>query len=362
MNMVDENGLATTSTAQNCRSLSRVATFPRMRALLWDDNILYAARGYALLRAEMGRGGIEWNQIGRCKSQWWRNVSSSSRLSFRLFRDGFHALAKLSSGHLVGSVPGAIVTLNPGEPGFRISHAILRGTRPLHIAVTPDDKLYWGEYFDNSRRDEVHIYASTDRGDTWHIAYTFPKGTIRHVHNIIHDPWQSCLWILTGDDDPECRILRASLDLKRVETVFSGSQQVRAVAAVPGEDGLYFSSDTPEESNFVYRLDRDGNLCKLGKLSSSSISGCRVENAIFFSTMVEPSAVNLDKAVCVYGSLDHTTWHRMLEWKKDRWPMRFFQYGNAILPDGKNSTDILAVTTVAVKLGDLETSIWRVVP
>ena len=27
-------------------------------------------------------------------------------------------------------------------------------------------------------------------------------------------------------------------------------------------------------------------------------------------------------------------WRPLCEWKKDRWSMRFFQYGNAFLPDG----------------------------
>ena len=341
-------------------ALSRVATFPHLRALLWADRFLYASRGYDLLRAEMDANSIEWEHVARCNPPSWRNVSASFRLTSRLFRDGFHALAKLSSGHFVAAVPGAIITLNPGEQEFRISHKIRRGTRPLHIATTPDEHFYWGEYFDNPGRDEVHVYASTDRGSTWHVAYTFPEGTIRHVHNIVHDPWQNCLWIFTGDDGGECRILRASFDFKNVETVLSGNQQARAVAAVPTEAGLYFSSDTPQEQNFIYRLNGKGDLTTLAELSSSSIYGSRVGNAIFFTTTVEPSVVNLEQAVCVYGSLDRINWDRKLEWGKDRWPMRFFQYGNAILPDGKNTTDFLVVSTIAVRPGDGETSIWRV--
>jgi hypothetical protein len=358
--MAGENGFALSSSAKSAWNLSPVATFDRLRVLLWSDSFLYASRGYDLLRAEIGEGPIEWGHVARHNPQWWRNASSSLRLPSRLFRDGFHALAKLSSGHLVGAVPGAIVTLNPGENVFRISHRILRGTRPLHIAIAPNGHLYWGEYFDNPDRDEVHIYASTDRGDTWKVAYTFPIGAIRHVHNIVHDSWQHCLWILTGDNGTECRILRASLDLRTVEPVLSGGQQVRAVAAVPAKDGVYFSSDTPLERNFVYRLDRAGILRKLAELSSSSIYGCRAGNGLFFSTMVEPSQVNLDQSASVYGSLDQIHWQRKLEWKKDRWPMLFFQYGNAILPDGHNTTEFLAVTTIAVRPGDMETSIWRV--
>jgi len=278
---------------------------------------------------------------------------------FRLLRDGFHALAVLSSGHLVAAVPGAIITLVPGETKFRVSHKVVRGTRPLHITVTPGAHVFWGEYFDNAQREEVHIYASTDRGTSWNIAYTFPQRTIRHVHNIVYDEWEDCLWVLTGDDGAECRILRASCDFRTVETVMSGSQQARAVAFVPTRDALYFSSDTPLERNHVYRLDRRGSLARAADLSSSSIYGCRVGEAVFFSTMVEPSTVNPDRNVRIYGSLHRAEWRSLLTWRKDRWPMGLFQYGNAFLPDGNNTSGILAVSTVAVESADLETSLWR---
>ena len=345
-------------------TVAPVAAFSRLRALAWDDDWLYASRGYSLLRAKMNTNAdaIEWQPVARYAPAWWRNLSAASRLGFRLCRDGFHALATLASGHMVAAVPGAILTLPPGESEFRVSHRVLRGTRPLHLTATPDDHVFWGEYFDNPARDEAHIYASSDRGTTWDVAYTFPRGAVRHIHNIVYDEWAGCLWVLTGDNGSECRILRASCDFRNVETVLSGNQQARAVALVPTPDGLYFSSDTPLESNHVYRLDRQGTLTELAPLSSSSIYGCRTGNGIFFSTMVEPSPANRDRNVRLYGSRAGLEWRSLMEWRKDSWPMSLFQYGNAILPDGRNTTDLLAVTTVAVRRDNLQTSLWRVFP
>jgi hypothetical protein len=330
-----------------------------MRALAWNDDVLYASRGYTLLRARMNEPRIEWQKVAQYRPAPWRTLSSSMKLSSRLCRDGFHALAVLSSGHLVAAAPNAIVRLAPGESEFQLCHQVLRGTRPLHIAVTPDDRVFWGEYFDNPARDEVHIYASTDHAATWNVAYTFPKGAIRHVHNIVYDQWENCLWVLTGDNGAECRILHASCDFSQVETVLSGNQQARAVALIAAADGLYFSSDTPFEANHIYRLDRRGKLTELASLSSSSIYGCAVGNAIFFSTMVEPSQANPERNVCLYGSPDGVRWQRLLQWPKDRWPMGLFQYGNALLPDGRNSSSLLAVSTVATRQDDQETSLWR---
>jgi hypothetical protein len=356
------HSLAVKSTCRE-RALNpvRIAAFPEMQALAWSGAVLYASRGYTLLRARIRASeSPAWEIIGAYRPGMWRGISLSSRLVSRLFRDGFHALAVLASGHLIAAVPHAIVTLSPGETEFGITHKVVRGTRPLHIATTPDDHIFWGEYFNNPRRDEVHIYASTDRGSHWDIAYTFPTGKIRHVHNIVYDKWENCFWVLTGDEGSECRILRASCDFRNVDVILSGSQQTRAAALAPTEDALYFASDTPFERNHVYRLDRRGNLRRVAALNGPSIYGCSIGNSIFFSTMVEPNSVNSDRSVCLYGSADGDTWHRIVQHPKDRWPMRMFQYGNAFLPDGINTSGFLAVTTIATERCDLETTIWRI--
>jgi hypothetical protein len=338
------------------------AIWPGLRALAWCNDSLYLSRGYSLVRTRMQANASPplWENVGTYRPGPWRNITSSSRLASRLFRDGFHALAALPSDHLVAAVPGSIVTLRPGDTEFRVSHRLLRGTRPLHLAATPGNHIFWGEYFDNPLRDEVHIYASTDCGAHWEVAYTFPKGAIRHVHNIVYDEWENCLWVLTGDDGSECRILRASCDFKNVDVILSGNQQSRSASLIPTRDALYFSSDTPTETNHVYRLDRRGNLSQVAALSSSSIYGCRVGNSIFFSTMVEPSSINSERNVCLYGSADGIQWKRVLQRKKDLWPMGLFQYGNAFLPDGNNTGNLLAVTTIAVERSDLQTTLWRI--
>ncbi|MGH9494483.1 MAG: hypothetical protein ACRD3B_05750, partial [Candidatus Sulfotelmatobacter sp.] len=331
--------------------------------LAWSGDVLHASRGYQLLRAKIdGASPISWQPVAALDPGWKRKLSAANPLTARLFRDGFHALVILPSGGLVAAVPGAIVALRPGESEFRRTHSITRGTRPLHIIAVPGGSIYWGEYFDNAARDQVHIYASSDGGGRWNVAYTFPKGSIRHVHNIVHDPWANCLWVLTGDYGDECRILRFACDFSAVETVLQSKQQARAVAAVSTENGLVFSTDTPLEQNFIYRLDRNGNLSQLAAISNSSINGCRVGDRLFFSTMVEPSEVNRDRSVRVYGSDVNGAdpGQPLLAWQKDRWPMRLFQYGNAFLPDGDNSTNVLAITTIAVQSDDQVTSLYSV--
>jgi hypothetical protein len=366
-------------------SLRRVATWRGIRVLTWDGDVLYGCRGYQIVRLQTGENSTgknqvkttkDWEVLARYRSVWWRNLTSHNTLGYRLMRDGFHALAilggslddQINDQTIVGAVPGAVVTRTAGSDEFRVTHKVLRGTRPLHITVVPSGRIYWGEYFDNRERAEVHIYVSTDRGCSWQVAYTFPAGSIRHIHNIVYDHWNDCLWVLTGDEGAECKVLRASCDLRSVEVVLAGSQQTRAVAAIPTKNGLYFSTDTPFEQNRVYRLnygvDLAGNVERVGDLSSSSIFGCRVScligDSLFFSTMIEPSAVNTSREVQLVGSKDGTNWQVLASWNKDSLPMRYFQYGNAFLPDGENSTRYLAATTIAVETDDLVTTLWEV--
>jgi hypothetical protein len=354
--------IARESASSHKMELQKIAEFHGMRVLCWDRDVLYASRGYEVFATKVNAEGnlSLWNFVGCYHCGLARTLTCATRLTSRLFRDGFHALAVLSPGHLFAAVPGRIIRLMPGDREFHSCHRVLRGTRPLHITVGPNDQLLFGEYFDNRERREVHIFGSSDRGENWDPIYTFPAGSIRHVHNIVFDEWTSCYWILTGDEAHECQIIRASLDFRTVETVIVGGQQARAATLVPTRHALYFSTDTPSERNHIYRLDRTGKLTVISVIRGSSIYGCTVNGSLFFTTMVEPSDANSDRRVRLYASPDGKTWESTMDWTKDNWPMRFFQYGNAFLPDGINTTDLLAVSTTAVRGADVMTSLYRV--
>jgi hypothetical protein len=351
------------STSSPAINLRKLGSWHGIRVLVWRGKDLYGCRGYELLRLDsrdIGSGKTSWQPVARFRPIWWRRLTARNTLSYRLVRSGFHALAIADGESMIAAAPGAIITRDQAGGEFKLTHKVVRGTRPLHITAVPGGNIYWGEYFDNRERAEVHIYASADRGKSWHVAHTFPTGSIRHVHNVIYDRFGDCLWILTGDEGAECKVLRADLDLRNVEVVLSGNQQARAVAAIPTPDALYLSTDTPLERNQVLRLNREGHPETVAELASSSIFGCQTGQALFFSTMAEPSRVNTAREVHLVGSADGSKWQVVASWEKDAWPMHYFQYGNAILPVGENVTNYLAATSIAVKYDDLVTTLWEV--
>lgn len=338
--------------------LEPVGRFPGLRVLAWVGGALYAGRGYTLLRWDQDR--TRWRRVASMDPGVGRRLTAAHRLTARLVRDGYHALAGLPDGRLAAVFPGVIGVLTPGALRFLPSCKVPRGTRPLALAATPAGHLFWGEYFDNAERDAVHVYGSTDGGASWQIVYTFPPRTIRHVHGVTYDAHAGCLWVLTGDEGSECQILRVSPDWASVETVLAGGQQTRAVTLVPRADAVYFATDTPSEENHIYRLARDGHLERLCPVAGSSFWGCAVNRALFFSTAVEPSPVNAGPQSVLYGSADERRWNALVRWTRDPWPSRFFQYPNIILPPGENRGDVLAASGLAVRGEDQVTHLWRV--
>ena len=332
--------------------------FPGRRALTWHDGALYVSRKYSLWRWTAAED--RWEHVARFRQDWTRTISSATRLGSRLRRDGFHALGVLPDGGLVAILPKAIAICPPGQREFQITWHIKRGTRPLALAVTPEGAIYWGEYFSNPARDEVHIYGSTDGGLTWEVVYAFPAGRIRHVHSVTYDPFRDHLWVCTGDYGAECYIMRVSSDWQAVEAVLKGSQQTRAVRPIPTPQGLYFATDSELEQNYIYRLNTDHTLERLSPIIGPGMWGCQVGSALFFSTDVEPSKVNLDPFASVYSSRDGNSWSRIIAWRKDPWHMPLFQFGNVILPRGQNDTGILAATGMAVQREDDVMHLWRV--
>lgn len=332
--------------------------FPGNRALTWHQGALYVSRKYSLWRWIPSEN--QWEFVARYHPDWTRVISSATRLGGRLRRDGFHALAVLPDGGLVAILPRAIAICPLGQQEFRATWHIRRGTRPLALAVLPSGAIYWGEYFNNPARDEVHVYGSLDGGRTWEVMYTFPAGSIRHVHSITYDPYRDCLWMCAGDYGTECRIMRVSSNWRTVETVLEAGQQTRAVRPIPTPEGLYFATDSELEQNFIYCLTSEGTLEQLCPINGPGMWGCQVDSALFFSTDVEPSKLNVEPFACVYGSRDGKAWSRLVAWRKDPWKMSLFQFGNIILPRGWNHTHLLATTGMSVQEEDGVMHVWRV--
>lgn len=341
-------------------SIHHSERFPNIKALMWDNQTLYAARGYSVLSYDTASECKQWNLVGRYNPSFSQRACEYSKTLARIKRSGFHHLTSLSNNELIGIIDKSLVKLSTDSRTFKKIFSITRGTRPLSLTTNPQGHIFWGEYFSNPHRDSVHIYVSYDFGDTWSIAYTFPKSTIRHIHNIIWDQYINAFWIFTGDDHNECLIMTADENMGNIKVIFEGNQQIRCVAGIPRPEGLYFASDTPFEPNHIYLIDKASSLHTLSSLPSSSLSACNISNILCFSSAVEPSSINTTKSASLAISSDGQAWNNIVKWDKSMLPSKLFQFANISLPTGYNSSSFLAATGISVKKEHMTTHLWEI--
>jgi hypothetical protein len=109
---------------------------------------------------------------------------------------------------------------------------LIQGDSVLHGGICEDQEgwTYFGEYFMNPARGEVHIFRLDPALKTWEIAHTFQAGEVRHVHGIYRDPYDTqALWITSGDAMGECYLYRTRDRFTTVERIGEGTQLWRAV-------------------------------------------------------------------------------------------------------------------------------------
>lgn len=318
-----------------------------VKPLYVDGEVLYSSWGLQVFTSR--NGGESYKAYATCPGLPGERWMSRSRLFARLGRLGVQALRPLRAGGAVAVLRRRIAWCGPGHRRFREVLQIERGSRPLNICVTSSDRVYFGEYFNNPDRKSVHVYGSED-GEHWSVVHTFPAGSIRHVHNVIEDPYRDGLWILTGDSDNESGLWFTNNNFQTLDCVVRGTQRARAVALIPLEEGLIVPTDTPHEQNYVQYCDPEtGALTKLAELPNSAFHALKQGGLHFISTVAEPSACNDTKFATVFVSSNGTTWIRLARFPRDwetirqrhRFVNRLIRHPEVQLVPGHNKTGFL---------------------
>lgn len=293
--------------------------------------VIYISRAYVIYRSE--DRGISWQLDCFIPAVAWKGAIARFRYSARLLRFYVAAVRVLSDGTRVVIARDGIYRASPGDVRLERVFAIVRGSRPLNLGVDNQDRVLFGEYGGNPRRHEVFIYGSEDRGRSFHVVYEFKPSEIRHVHNIIYDPFLDKYWVLVGDFDHETGIGLLDKDLSSLEWVARGNQKVRAVSAIVEEDCLLYGTDSELQPNHIVRLDkRTRELVELCSVEGTSLYATRFGLVRVISTCVEPSRVNRSRYSTLYASEDGLHWCALKSYRKDCLPFVLFQLGTLVLP------------------------------
>lgn len=302
--------------------------FKNIRILEVKSECLIAASGYTLYKLQNG-GRYYFSKINDLKY----SILSKNRLLSRFFRAEIYFYVTLVNSKGICIAKEGIFLENDSTGKFEKVFQVKRGSRPLTLCEDLAGNIYFGEYFYNRERSAVHIYASYDKGENWKIVYTFPKKTIRHVHSIQLDPYTGFLWIATGDEEGECILAITRDKFKTLEIVAKGGQEFRTCKLLFLQDKIIYGTDSPYTENFIKAIDRiDLSFEQLQKVQGSVINACKIGDICIISTTVEPSKINNNKFSYLWISNNVKTWIQIAAFKKDRFNMTFFQFGNIRFP------------------------------
>ena len=333
--------------------------------LCWlsSEKLLCYKRGCIVLLYN-GEQVEKYNLIHSWKEVFIGRIKALSRL----YRLGIRTAIALDDNHSVLSIRNNLFELNVNDATLSEGWFCGEGIRPLIFTMVRnikgfDDGIYFGGYLGNRSKKPVNVFHRTGV-DQWEIVYSFPQGTINHVHSIVADPYRNCLWVFTGDFGEAAAIWKVTDNFKNVECVAYNEQRYRACVVFALPEGLLYATDAPFAEDFIYMLNPDTMETKeLFPIHGSCIYGCQWKDKFVFSSTVEgdgrntsrkefyfgrkPGAGIKDDYVHMYMGTPREGFKEIYNEKKDSLPYYTFQFGVFKFPAGVNYSDTLYFQPVA---------------
>lgn len=303
-------------------------------------------------------------------------ILGSCRYLYRLLRMGARAAWALDEHNVLLSIGNTIYELNLESGALSDGYFCGKGIRPLIFTEVKGitaiaDGIYFGAYLDNRPMNPVSIFKR-ESTDHWKVVYTFPQGTVNHVHVIVSDVYRDCLWIFTGDFDEASAIWRVRNNFQTIERVCCNEQKYRGCVVFSLLEGLLYATDAPFATNHLYLMKPESGfeINELKEIDGSCIYGCQWRDKYVFATTVEPDGRNTslikaftcrkrgagikDEFVHLYIGNITNGFSEIYKEKKDRLPYAAFQFGAFKFPYGVNNTESIFFQPVATQKNDLK--------
>ena len=198
-------------------------------------------------------------------------LASHLPVLYRILRTVPRAAAALSEHQFVFAFLGCIFRVDIRTGEIVAEHTFRAPMRaPLSFTAVQNvpgfsDTLLYGEYHGNLNGEAMNVFARSEAGE-WKPCYTFPAGSVCHIHGFCPDPANVRVLLLVGDTDEQSGIYAAKNNFQQVDRLLGGSQQCRSCVAFPHHDGVLYATDTP--------LPRTPSICLVTESSCSGYAKC----------------------------------------------------------------------------------------
>jgi len=338
-------------------------TFPGRVVDIAGSETAYIGQNYKMFSADVS-GRLRHLATVPCSG--FRRMSQVSRLMCRLLRQELRGAAVLADGSKVVATRQGLFYGEADDVLLRLAKMPelapeLKG--PAAMLVDSLERVIWGEYWANPDLRSVRMLVSYDKGRSYEPFWQFKPGEIKHVHNIVEDPYDDCYWVLVGDHGSQPGMGRLSRDFTSFEWLVKGEQKCRAVCVFPLEDRLVYATDSEKEDNFICTVDKStGKWEELCQIPGSCIYAARFGKWYTVSTTVEHFETHDTKEATLWVSSNASDWQQVFSAEKDIWPMTTFQFGSLVLPKrGGWDNDHIIFSGQAVKKYDNVVCIAEVV-
>ena len=317
-----------------------------------------AARGYDIL--VKAHEDSEWRRVASVPGHPARRLTAAFPILRTVSRSGIRLIAPIAENEAVVFCDRRIylLDLRPSSPVLRKIGYVRRGNGPLlqGCCVDSEGAFYYGEYSGGRERIDTHIYCLQRDWSECRIYYTFPAGSIRHIHAVQYDPFSGAIWVATGDRDQESQIgfFVTTASGSKLNVIATGDQRFRAVSLLFTQNYIYWGTDAQDRSNAIVRWCRStGRVEHLSAVDGPVFySTTDSRGRLFFTTAAERMK-NEESSAALWMSPDGQAWSKVALWKKHNFPTVFghdvFGFGVLSLPTGSQFCSSLYVTGHSVQ-------------
>ena len=328
---------------------------PNIRVHLIIQDMIIAASGYSIfISRDSGKTWIFKNSLPQ---HLFKRISSNIYPISRLTRAGINQMHIISKNKILISCDKAFYLTDLSFDEIERVPLSVSFFQLLDrsICVTKDF-TYYGEYFPNVERREVHIYR-TKNGIDWEIVHSFPKNSIRHLHLLQYDEFSNKIWYATGDRDTECTMGFFDEPFENLIVMRKDNQKWRALEFVFEEEAVYWGSENPDGGNWLYSFNRKNqSVIPIFKPDGPVYNLKKVGQSYFLITANERRECDGKAHLWWSINLKKNEWIEILSYEKDLLPS-LFGFGRIFF--GGFTRDILFVSGSGLSGFDNKTAVLK---